>query len=42
MQHTEHLKTHIIEQVKRSQDEDLLDLILKLLISESGELQATA
>lgn len=42
MQHTEYLKIHIIEQVKKTQDEDLLDLILKLLISESGELQATA
>lgn len=42
MQNTEYLKIHIIEQVKRSEDEDLLDLILKLLISESGELQATA
>lgn len=42
MQDIEYLKTHIIEQVERSQDEDLLDLILKLLISESGELQATA
>lgn len=42
MQNIEYLKTHIIEQVKKSEDEDLLDLILKLLISESGELQATA
>lgn len=42
MQNTEYLKSHIIEQVNRSEDEDLLDLILKLLISESGELQATA
>lgn len=42
MQNIEYLKDHIIEQVNRSQDEDLLDLILKLLISESGELQATA
>ena len=36
------IKTLIIEQVQKTQDEDLLDLILKLLISESGELQATA
>ena len=42
MQNIEYLKTHIIEQVSLSQDEDLLDLVLKLLISESGELQATA
>lgn len=42
MQNIEYLKNHIIEQVTRSEDEDLLDLILKLLISESGELQATA
>lgn len=42
MQNIEYLKRHIIEQVSRSQDEDLLDLVLKLLISESGELQATA
>ena len=42
MQNIEHLKIHIVEQVNHSQDEDLLDLILKLLISESGELQATA
>lgn len=42
MQNIDHIKNHIIEQVNRSQDEDLLDLILKLLISESEELQATA
>lgn len=42
MQNIEYLKIHIIEQVNRSHDEDLLDLILKLLISESEELQATA
>lgn len=42
MQNIEYLKIEIIEQVNRSQDEDLLDLILKLLISENGELQATA
>ena len=42
MQNIEYLKIEIIEQVNRSQDEDLLDLILKLLISESGELQAIA
>ena len=42
MQNIEYLKIEIIEQVSRLQDEDLLDLILKLLISESGELQATA
>lgn len=42
MQNIEYLKTHIIEQVNRLEDEDLLDLILKLLISESEELQATA
>ena len=42
MQNIEHLKIEIVEQVHRSEDEDLLDLILKLLISESGELQATA
>jgi hypothetical protein len=42
MQNIEYLRTHVIEQVSRSQDADLLDLILKLLISESGGLQATA
>lgn len=42
MQNIEYLKTQILEQVNHVQDEDLLDLILKLLISESGELQATA
>lgn len=42
MQNIEYLKSHIIEQVKEAQDADLLDLILKLLISENGELQATA
>lgn len=42
MQNIEYLKIEIIEQVNRSRDEDLLDLILKLLISESEELQATA
>lgn len=42
MQNIEHLKIHIVEQVNHSQDEDLLDLILKLLISENGELQAVA
>ena len=42
MQNIEYLKTHIIERVNHSQDEDLLDLVLKLLISESGELQAIA
>lgn len=42
MQNIEYLKIHVIEQVNRSQDAELLDLILKLLISESGELQATA
>lgn len=42
MQNIEYLKTEIVEQVHRSEDEDLLDLILKLLISENGELQATA
>ena len=42
MQNIEYLKIEIIEQVSRSQNEDLLDLILKLLISESGELQASA
>lgn len=42
MQNIEYLRSQIIEQVNRSQDADLLDLILKLLISESGELQATA
>lgn len=35
MTELEHLKTHIIEAVEASQDADLLDLILKLLISES-------
>lgn len=29
------LKTQITEQLKDCQDEDLLDLVLKLLISES-------
>ena len=33
MQNIEHLKTHIIEHVKILQDEDMLDLILKLLIA---------
>lgn len=42
MQNIEHLKHIIIEQVNHSQDEALLDLILKLLISESEVLQATA
>lgn len=42
MQNIEYLKIHIVEQVNRSQDAELLDLILKLLISESGELPATA
>lgn len=42
MQNIERLKTHIIEQVERSRDEDLLDLVLKLLIFENEELQATA
>ena len=42
MQNIESLKTHIIEQVEHSQDEALLDLILKLLIFENGELQVTA
>lgn len=42
MQNIEVLKIHIIEQVERTKDADLLDLILKILISESEELQATA
>lgn len=42
MQTTEHLKNEITKLVEQSQDADLLDLILKLLISESGELRATA
>lgn len=42
MTNTEHLKAQILKQVEQSQDADLLDLILKLLISESGEFQATA
>ena len=33
MQNIEHLKTHIIELVDRLQDEELLDLILKMLIA---------
>lgn len=35
MQNLDHLKVVIIEAVRASQDADLLDLILKLLISES-------
>lgn len=42
MQNIEYLRSHIIEQVNRSQDTDLLDLILKLLISENEEPQAVA
>ncbi len=42
MQKIECLKTHIIEQVEHSQDEDLLDLILKLLVFENGEPQVAA
>jgi hypothetical protein len=35
MQAIETLRTTIIDQVKSCQDEDLLDLIIKLLICES-------
>jgi hypothetical protein len=35
MQDLNHLKTLIIEAVRTSKDADLLDLILKLLFSES-------
>lgn len=35
MTHTEYLKTAIIEQLMETTDADLLDFILKLLISES-------
>ena len=34
MQNLDHLKMLIIETVQASQDSDLLDLILKLLIAE--------
>ena len=42
MQNIEYLKTHIIERVNSSHDEELLDLILGLLISADGALSATA
>lgn len=42
MQNIDYLKTHIIEQVKTSQDEALLDLVLSMLISENGAFSATA
>lgn len=42
MQNIEYLRIHIIEQVKNSNDEDLLDLILTLLISENRAILATA
>ena len=35
MTETDHLKTHIIEAVQASNDTDLLDLILKLLLTET-------
>lgn len=35
MTELDHLKTHIIEAVEASQDADLLDLIMKLLITET-------
>ena len=37
MQDIEYLKVHIIDQVNRSKDEDLLDLIYKLLIAEGQQ-----
>ncbi len=42
MQNIEYLKSQIIEQMEKTKDEILLDLILKMLISETEELQATA
>ena len=34
MQHIDHLKDSIVEQVRTATDADLLDFILKLLIAE--------
>lgn len=42
MQNIEYLKSQIIEQMEKTKDEILLDLILKMLISETEELQAIA
>jgi hypothetical protein len=42
MNELDHLKTHIIEAVEASQDADLLDLLLKLLIIESQALPVSA
>lgn len=35
MTHIDYLKTAVVEQVMKTTDADLLDFILKLLISES-------
>jgi hypothetical protein len=42
MTELDHLKTQILEAVQGSADTDLLDLILKLLITESRALPTTA
>lgn len=42
MTELEHLKTHLIEAVQASNDADLLDLLLKLLITESQALPGAA
>ena len=42
MTELEHLKAHIIEAVEASQDADLLDLLLKLLLTESQVLPGAA